>query len=106
VSGKKIVRNVSTPESREFWRSAEESAREVATWPDWKRAGINASQLRDTPRELPKVKGKQQRCGGRLSLYLPHELIAELRAEAERQERSLSWVVAAYWKRWKREQAK
>jgi hypothetical protein len=35
---KKITRNMSTP------------AREVQSWPDWKRAGVNAAQLRDTPR--------------------------------------------------------
>lgn len=34
----KIVRNMSTPEARKFWREAEENAREVATWPWWKRA--------------------------------------------------------------------
>ena len=50
---KKIVRNLSTPESRAFWATAEESAREVQTWPDWKRAGINVASLRSVPREVP-----------------------------------------------------
>lgn len=36
----KIVRNLSTPEAREFWRRCEESAKEVKTWPDWMKAGI------------------------------------------------------------------
>lgn len=47
---KKIRRDLSTPEAREFWRVAEESAREVGTWPDWKRAGINVTQSRETSR--------------------------------------------------------
>ena len=34
----KIYRNMSTPESREFWESCEEVEREVDTWPAWKRA--------------------------------------------------------------------
>lgn len=31
-----ITRNLSTPESREFWAAAERAARRVATWPAWK----------------------------------------------------------------------
>lgn len=42
----KIVRDLSTPERREFWARSEESAREVETWPDWKRAGINVATER------------------------------------------------------------
>lgn len=34
----KIGRNMSTPESRAFWDGCDEAAREVATWPAWKRA--------------------------------------------------------------------
>ena len=49
MSGKPIGRNMSTPESRAFWESAEKSAAEVQTWPDWKRAGINVTQMRDEP---------------------------------------------------------
>lgn len=52
----KIVRRMDTPTARAFWKSAEESAQEVATWPDWKRAGINVAQVRPTPRRLPKRK--------------------------------------------------
>lgn len=37
----KIVRRMDTPEAREFWRFCDEAAKEVSTWPDWKRAGIN-----------------------------------------------------------------
>lgn len=48
----KILRNLDTPEAREFWRKAEESARLVATWPDWKRAGINVVQVRGEPRDV------------------------------------------------------
>ena len=47
-----VTRNLSTPESRAFWVACEATAAEVATWPDWKRAGINESQLRATPRPL------------------------------------------------------
>ena len=43
-------RNLSTPESRAFWAGVERIAREVATWPPWKRAGINVAATRD---ELP-----------------------------------------------------
>lgn len=53
---KKIVRDLSTEENREFWRSAEEASREVATWPDWKRAGINTAQIRSEAREIKPVK--------------------------------------------------
>lgn len=47
---KKILRNMSTEESRNFWETAERSAAEVETWPAWKRAGINVAPLRDEPR--------------------------------------------------------
>lgn len=46
---KKIVRNLSTPESRSWWARA----KEVSSWPDWKRAGINVAQTRSEPRTLP-----------------------------------------------------
>jgi len=52
---KKIVHNMSTPESREFWESIERSAIEVRQWPTWKRAGINVAQFRQEPREVPEV---------------------------------------------------
>lgn len=42
----KIVRNLSSDASRAFWTRIEDSAREVAGWPAWKRAGINVAQLR------------------------------------------------------------
>lgn len=48
---KKIVRNMSTAESRNFWETAERAASEVGQWPAWKRAGINVAQLRREPRE-------------------------------------------------------
>jgi len=48
---KKILRNMSTEENRNFWETAERSAAEVETWPAWKRAGINVAPLRDEPRE-------------------------------------------------------
>jgi len=35
---KKIQRNMSTPESREFWEHAEKTAKEVEDWPEWKKA--------------------------------------------------------------------
>jgi hypothetical protein len=47
---KKIGRNLSTEESREYWAAAERTAAEVSTWPDWKRAGINVSDIRSKPR--------------------------------------------------------
>ena len=50
VSG--IRRNLSTSENRAFWEGIEESAAEVATWPAWKRAGINVATVRAEPREV------------------------------------------------------
>ncbi len=32
------------------------------------------------------------------SLYFPEEMLDEIRAEAERQDRSLSWIVQKAWK--------
>lgn len=46
---KKIVRNMSTAESRSFWETAERAASEVQEWPMWKRAGINVAQVREEP---------------------------------------------------------
>lgn len=46
----KLTRNLSTPETREFWATAERASAEVATWPAWKRAGINVSDRREEPR--------------------------------------------------------
>jgi hypothetical protein len=42
-----ILRNRTTPEGEEYWVSCEASAAEVATWPAWKRAGINVRQVRE-----------------------------------------------------------
>src|SRR5262249_8199070 len=50
---KKIVRNMSTAESREFWDGIERSSIEVRQWPAWERAGINVSQFRREPRVVP-----------------------------------------------------
>ena len=47
----RISRNMSTPESRKYWFTVDQSAAEVATWPDWKRAGINVQQIRDEARQ-------------------------------------------------------
>lgn len=33
----KLRRNLSTPESREFWRGVDAAAAAVRTWPAWKR---------------------------------------------------------------------
>ena len=49
----KIKRDLSTPESRKFWASCEAASKEVLTWPDWKRAGINTAPALSEPRELP-----------------------------------------------------
>lgn len=50
----RLVRNMDTPESRKFWEDVERTAAEVRTWPDWKRAGINESSTRETPRRTPR----------------------------------------------------
>lgn len=49
---KKIVRNMSTDESRAFWQTAERAAQEIENWPAWKRAGINVAQFRGEPRHV------------------------------------------------------
>lgn len=51
----KLIRNLSTEANRIFWKKAEEAALIVRSWPDWKRAGINISQFRSTPRKLDEV---------------------------------------------------
>lgn len=33
----KLEKQTDTPETKAFWEAAEEAAREVATWPAWKR---------------------------------------------------------------------
>jgi hypothetical protein len=43
---KKILRNLSTPESRAWWESAERIAAMADSWPDSKRAGINVNPHR------------------------------------------------------------
>ncbi len=58
---KKILRNMSTAESRNFWETAERSAAEVETWPAWKRAGINVAPVRDEPRAEPPSNEQQDR---------------------------------------------
>lgn len=47
-----IVRRSDTEMAREFWRRAEEAAREVSTWPAWRRAGINVAYERPEPDRL------------------------------------------------------
>ena len=42
----RITRNLSTPETREFWQSAQDVSDIVSGWPDSKRAGINVSDRR------------------------------------------------------------
>ena len=49
----KIKRNLDTSESQAFWAHVEACAKEVATWPAWKRVGVSEPpQLRRTPRIL------------------------------------------------------
>lgn len=42
-----IVRNLEDEESREFWRSIDAGAKEVDTWPDWKRRLIAGERDED-----------------------------------------------------------
>jgi len=49
----KIIRDLSTEQSRKFWANSEETSKEVLSWPDWKRAGINTLQVRLEAREIP-----------------------------------------------------
>lgn len=50
---KKIIRNTSTPEGKAFWDSVDKATKEVATWPVWKRGGINVSDRRSELRISP-----------------------------------------------------
>jgi hypothetical protein len=43
---KKIIRNLASDANKAFWKDAETVATEVRSWPDWKRAGINVSNVR------------------------------------------------------------
>lgn len=45
---KKVLRDMSTAENREFWAPAPRSA-EIAEWPAWKRSGINVADRRIEP---------------------------------------------------------
>jgi hypothetical protein len=54
---KRIVRNLMTNESRDFWSAAEKVAAEVDAWPSWKKAGINVAELRTEAREAPEAPG-------------------------------------------------
>jgi hypothetical protein len=38
---RRIIRRMDTPENRRWWEEAERIAREVRSWPAWKRAGID-----------------------------------------------------------------
>ncbi len=48
---KKILRKMSTPKSRTFWKTAERSAAEVEKWPAWKR-GLDPCEDERCEREL------------------------------------------------------
>lgn len=47
-----VQRDESTPEGKAFWAAAKAAAQSVATWPDWKRAGVNVATERSEPTEL------------------------------------------------------
>lgn len=47
---KRIVRDMSTPENAAFWARAEQAAPLVEAWPDWKRTGVNDTQVRTVAR--------------------------------------------------------
>jgi hypothetical protein len=52
LNSTKIIRNIFTPESKKFWEEAEQNAAIVDAWSDWKRAGINVSEVRSKPRTI------------------------------------------------------
>lgn len=52
---KRIVRNLTTDESRDFWSAAEKVAAEVDEWPSWRKAGINVADLRTEARQVPEA---------------------------------------------------
>jgi hypothetical protein len=46
----KVVRNLDTPEAREFWKSVEENAAVVDKWPWWKRGQGRCTSVKGTVR--------------------------------------------------------
>lgn len=56
----KIYRNTSTPEGKAFWELSSRAA-EVATWPDWKRAGINVTDSTRSNEERSTTSGRSDR---------------------------------------------
>lgn len=41
VEREKITRRMDTEEAREFWAGVEKAAKEVDSWPEWKKAGFD-----------------------------------------------------------------
>jgi hypothetical protein len=52
---KRIVRNLSTDEGKQFWSMAEKAAAVVDEWPAWRKAGINVADLRTEARQVPEA---------------------------------------------------
>jgi hypothetical protein len=57
----KIIRNLSTKESKTFWSSAEVVAAQVQDWPASRRAGINVPDSNEATVEEPKVTEDEQK---------------------------------------------
>lgn len=60
-----IKKDKSTPEKAEFWKSVEDAANEIGTWPEWKRNFLSSIFLDESPRpktrpevKTPKGKGR------------------------------------------------
>lgn len=50
------------------------------------------------PDDAPEVTEDSMATKKKMTLYLPEELLNEMRQEALRQDRSLSWIMEAAWK--------
>ena len=77
---------MSTPKSREFWEGIEKAAAEPASWPDWKRAGINVSDVRSEPRIVPEDLNKLNEQFDNWDFLKPKDscnLIAQLQEETD-----------------------
>ena len=106
----KILRNTSTPEGKTFWDSAVEAAKEVDTWPDSKRAGINVSDRRKIVKpkdlELVDITTGMLKARGRVrvglwvhSMDLPEDVREEIYSQAHNPVRpdSFSYPLFSAW---------
>jgi 23S rRNA A2030 N6-methylase RlmJ len=83
---RKILRRLDTEASRAFWASAEKSAAEIASWPAWRRAGINVEPVRESAGEyqvtvtltLAEAKLLASQAQSATNFPVPHQAVEKL----------------------------